>query len=644
MKAVAIGLRATLWAVCLAVGVLLLSPLLRQPLTFRQGAILSAFAALSLFRPLDALLVFAALGPIVGLASAVLGLSFGGWLLETLVLLLLVPWTAVQVRWIRTATWRSVDWALLAFAVVVAGSALAHLPVIVLRGGSESTSHALWQFFTHEYLLHPTGYGVVSEAVPMLEGIGLCALVSRLAAEVSAARRIIGMVITGGTAAALLNVSRLFEVALRRGPLTDTLIEAMRTLRINTQYADLNAAGSYFALMAVATIGLSNVRTRRGVIYTVAAIPLVLAVWLSGSRTALAGTGLGVMFTFVVRHREGALRLIQARKRILAVATVLVLVMSLVALFPAGRNVSVRYSVWARAELVATALDMLADRPLLGVGVSRFYDLFPQYASPELRQAFYESALVPVVRENAHNNFLQILAELGLVGFAAFILILLLALRPGAAAPGSVRPALIVALGAFFFTALFGHPLLTHSVAYPFWLVLGATAAGASEIAWQSAAIVRAAASAVIVALVLMLPFRDDYERRHADLEGVALGMSNWERDEAGNRFRWASAESALFVHSHHRVVRLPVRSAGAGQCVVGIRVNGQGTDQVTIPANLWHELRLRLPPAPARNQFSRVDLLADAGCGQGVSDPRRTLMVGRPEEMGGSSAPALTR
>jgi hypothetical protein len=36
--------------------------------------------------------------------------------------------------------------------------------------------------------------------------------------------------------------------------------------------------------------------------------------------------------------------------------------------------------------------------------------------------------------------------------------------------------------------------------------------------------------------------------------------------------------------------------------------------------------------------------LTADAGCRQGVSDARKTLMVGRPEEMGASSAPTLPR
>ena len=396
--------------------------------------------------------------------------------------------------------------------------------------------------------------------------------------------------------------------------------------------------------MAVAAIGLGNIRTRRGLVCAITAIPLVLAVWLSGSRTALAGTGLGVIGVLTMRHREVALRLIRERTRLIAIATILIVVIGIAVIYPSERNVGVRYSVWARAELVDTALDMLADRPLLGVGVSRFYDLFPQYASPELRQAFFESAPIPVIRENAHNNFLQILAELGLVGFAAFVLILLLTLQPAAAVPGSVRPALVIAIASFLFTALFGHPLLTHSVAYPFWLMLGLAAAGAPEIARQPAAMVRAAATAAVVLLVLMLPFRDDYERRHANLEGVALGMSNWERDESGKRFRWASADSALFVRSHYRVVRLPVRAAGTGACVVEIRVDGQRTDQLTVPATFWQELRLRLPPAPGGSQFSRVDLMADAGCRQGVNDSRKTLMVGRPEEMGGSSTPALPR
>ena len=643
MKAVATGLRALLWAVCLAVGLLLLSSVARQRLTLRQAAVLLAFATLSFFRPLDALILFAALGPIVGLATAVLGVSFGGWLPEALVLLLLVAWTATQVRWIRTANWRSLDWALLAFGAAVAGSALAHLPVIVLRGGSESTAPAIWQFFTNDYLLHPPGYGVVTMAIPLLEGVGICALVSRLATHESAVRRIGSMAIAGAAAFAMLNVSRLFEVALRRGPLTETLGEALRTLRINTQFADLNAAGSYFALMTVAAAGLSTFHSRRGTCCALAVMPLLLAVWLTGSRTALAATGLGMAALFALRHGQGAWRLMQARKAVIATVAVAMLVLGAAVVYPTGRNVGMRYSVWARAELVATSLHMLADRPLLGVGVSKFYDLFPQYASPELRQAFFESALVPVVRENAHNNFLQILAELGVVGFTTFVLVLLLALRSSAATRATARMAIIVAIGAFLFTALFGHPLLTQAVAYPFWLMLGVAAAGAPEIPRQSAAIVRGAASAMVLVLLAMLPFRDDYERRHANLDGVALGMSSWERDEAGNRFRWAYAESALFVPANYRVVRLPVRATGSATCVVDIRVNGQRTDEVLLPAALWQELRLRLPPAGDGRRFSRVDLIA-RGCDRGVADRQRTLMVGRPEEMGGASAPALPR
>jgi hypothetical protein len=396
--------------------------------------------------------------------------------------------------------------------------------------------------------------------------------------------------------------------------------------------------------MAAAAVGLSGVRTRRGAAYPLAAIPLTLGVWLTGSRSALAATALGVIGMMVVRHREGARRLIQARKRTIAIAPIVIVAVGIAVIYPSGRNAGVRYSVWTRAQLAATSFDMLADRPLLGVGVSRFYDLFPQYVSPELRQAFTESALVPVVRENAHNNFLQILSELGLVGFAAFILVLLLSLRPATAMPGSPRPVLIVAICAFLFTALFGHPLLTHAVAYPFWLMLGLTAAGAPEIAPRHATIFRAMAKAVILVLVLMLPFRGGYERRHANLEGVALGMSNWERDDSGNRFRWASAQSAFFVQSDYRVVRLPVRAAGAEPCLVEIRINGQPTDQVPVPAALWRELRLRLPPLPNGGRFSRVDLMADAGCGQGVADSRRILMVGRPEQVGGTSGPALPR
>lgn len=645
MTAVATGARAALWVVGLTLGVLLLSSLFRQPLTLPQAAALAAFTGLSLLRSVDALLLLAAFGPLAGVLGLFFDSSFSGArLVETLVLLLITGWIAAQVRWVRSARWRHLDWALLGFAVVVATSAAAHLPVLALIRGTDSVPQLLSHFFLADYLQHPAGFDVITEAVLLLEGAALCALISRVAADPMNARRVAGMAIAGATGAAVLNVYRLLEVALRRGPLTETFGATFTSLRINTQFGDVNAAGSYFAMMFVAAVGLSGFTSRRGAAYSVAAAPLGIAVWLTGSRTAIAASVLGVLAAVLIRNRERASLIIRSRKRLLGTAALALIAVAALTILPKARSATVTYSVFARTELAKTAFRMLGDRPMLGVGISRFYDLFPQYASPQLREAFFQSALVPVTRENAHNNFLQILAELGAVGFGVFVVVLWLALRPDRpdANPAGVRVPLVVALGTFLFTALFGHPLLTREVAYPFWILLGVAAAGAPDVGGKAGGIFKIAIGSLVVLLAIATPLRAGYERRSASLQGLALGMSNWQRDESGNLFRWAGRRSTLFYEPHSPVIRLPLRAA-ASTCTVEMWIGGRAGDRITIPSDFWHDVRLRVPAAQRTGRSIRIDLIV-ADCGGAAADQGRPLMVGHPAELGAPSGLALPR
>jgi hypothetical protein len=633
MNAVATGLRAALWAAGVTLGSLLLSSLFRQPMTTRQAAALAIFTLLSAARPVDALLIVAAFGPIISLAGVVLGFPFtGARLLETLVLLVLVPWLALQARWIRTARWRPLDWALVGLALIVAASAATHLPSVALRGGDEISPALVWSFFTRFYLEHPPGFAPLTEGALLLEGLGLCAFVSRAATDAATSRRIASMAIAGATGAAIMNLYRLLEIAFRRGDISETLGATFSALRINTQFGDLNAAGSYFAMALVAAAGLSDFRSRRGIAYAAATVPLALALWLSGSRAALAGAAIGIVASLAWTHRAGVRPGIFSRRRFAAVAALIVISLAGYALYPAKRNVTVGYSAWARAELTVTGLRMLADRPLLGVGVSRFYDLFPQYASPELRQKFFEAAETPVTHENAHNNFMQVLAELGVAGFVAFLLVLWLALRPDAldADERSVRVPFVFAIGAFLLTALLGHPLLTHEVAYPFWIALGLAAAGAPAPGDRWTAALRLAVVCAGLLLATTVPIRARYEQRHATFDGVALGMTSWQRDASGNLFRWAAPRSAVFVGSAARIVRLPLRATGDTACEVAIWLDGRQADRVTAPAGFWQEVRLRLPSAREDRRSFRIDLIAEGACGSERTAGTRPLMVGR--------------
>jgi hypothetical protein len=106
-----------------------------------------------------------------------------------------------------------------------------------------------------------------------------------------------------------------------------------------------------------------------------------------------------------------------------------------------------------RPEVYLAALRMFALFPFAGLGQSEFYR---QSSSYELTHSIFLS--VEQNGENAHNYFLQTLAETGLLGFSAFVLLLayplLRSLDRRALIPG------VVALCAIFGGNLFAHSML----------------------------------------------------------------------------------------------------------------------------------------------------------------------------------------
>lgn len=61
---------------------------------------------------------------------------------------------------------------------------------------------------------------------------------------------------------------------------------------------------------------------------------------------------------------------------------------------------------------------MSALNPVFGVGLGEFYSEFPSYASPELLKIFPQGKFIV---NYTHNEFLEVLAETGLIGFGIYI-------------------------------------------------------------------------------------------------------------------------------------------------------------------------------------------------------------------------------
>jgi O-antigen ligase len=236
------------------------------------------------------------------------------------------------------------------------------------------------------------------------------------------------------------------------------------------------AAGSHFILGGLIGLGvLAAAHARRAWRGVVVAI-VFAALWICGSRAALAaGALLTVFWTSGWRLVRAGWRWPAVSPRALAggaAVTLLVLVLSPVVVGNASAmSGSASRSMSVREEFLVTSARMLATAPVLGVGVGTYYQRSAEFMPPGIR-ALYG-------RENAHDYFMQTAAELGLLGVIAFVWWLGAALAPlwrrvdGNGSPTLALALLLGCLG-FLLTCITGHPLLVVEVSVPFWAALGA--------------------------------------------------------------------------------------------------------------------------------------------------------------------------
>ncbi len=469
------------------------------------------------------------------------------------------------------------------------------------------------------YLLDRGAFPPLPAAALLLEGLALFAIVAGSIDDEEGRRQLLLMSLAGAAAAAALNVNRLLTIALR-APDVRSMLEALTArVRINVHHVDVNAAGSYFALMTTTAVRLASSERRFAVGLWIAAALGGAALWLTGSRVALVFAALAI-FGFIV---SAGLSRVSGRQRWVLVGGVAAIAVVLAATawtrfggFPAFEAARVRL------ELTRTALRMGASHPLFGVGIGRFYQQSTAFASPALLREY--------ARENAHNYFLQVWAELGTAGLAAFVWLIAAALTAGAARSPAVT-AIRWGAGVFLATCLTGHPLLIADVAYPFWMLLGLSAAPVHDaaIAMGSAAnrtrVIRYAAIAVL--LVSIVP-RAIQQRRQADLEETAFGVTSWYRDGSGAWVRDLHPHATFFLPSG-RLAIIPLRLGGPSDrgTKVQLVLDGRLANEVIVRGEEWQPIRIELPPLKDGHRFHRIELHVLPASGQ---PPPHPVVMGR--------------
>ena len=389
-----------------------------------QVVVLLAIIAGAFIRPVEVTLATVAAIPVVKPALAMLGMYDGataellvlatgsGWLLRRLVGSREIPETCPP--------WRA---AALVFAAIVAASLIVELTALRVLISPES----FWPSLSSEIASYVTRgrsdlagrFWPVPAAMTLLEGVLVFVVISTLPGGRPAAVRVLQMFVAGASAVATLNIARFAGAVLRSDAPAQAVPELLRSVRISVGFGDVNAAGSFFVLAAFTAAGLAvAARGHRPTADSPRPLapgpwPLILAtvlcgmaLWLSGSRAAfLAGIVTAAVW---LAWRGGRV----ARRALPAMAIV-----ALIGIWAFPNPILDRSAVGAmsiRLELARASFRLLSEAPVFGIGIGRFY----ARSGGEIRDPAV-SAIYP--RENAHNNFLQILTELGIVGLASFL-------------------------------------------------------------------------------------------------------------------------------------------------------------------------------------------------------------------------------
>jgi hypothetical protein len=349
--------------------------------------------------------------------------------------------------------------------------------------------------------------------------------------------------------------------------------------------------------------------------WTIDAVVIAAALWLTGSRAAyVAGTlALGAALAIRWTARE--------RRRVFVAAAVGVALAACVALVafasPLRDNQeSSGTAMGIRAGLALAGARMIEARPTFGVGLGEFYQRSGEFVSQKLLAEF-----PPSLHENAHNNFVQVVSELGLIGGVPFVWLVAAGLfvvtrEARRTVDSDPAPLLIAAaIASFVITWLAGHPLLIPEASGVFWIVFGAAVGATAVVEPPRAQRLRWWMAAVIAASIIgTTPLRMKAMTEDAELEHLGVGLSSlWQSSPDGVRFRVAEGHATVFVPASSGL-EFSVNPRTDHPVLVEIRLDGRLADIVTLQPGRWNELRLPARRRAERARYSPLELRVENG------------------------------
>jgi O-antigen ligase len=604
-------------------------------LTFRTGwqlkLTVGALALLTLATPAAGLAALAVLTPLALVIAGTLHLE-GYRLAEMFVMTFLAAWL------LRAGSDRPgprVPAVMTAAGYLLALAAMTSVGVLAWRvrefpADLADTVARLWgAYFLFSDRL---GFG---DAARIVEGLGLVAATAWIFRRRPSLAVWLPVALCAGGA-----LAGAMSVLISHGIGPTNVLNAFRKLGRAAHIFDVNAAGSYFAMLLCLALG-TTARARR--MARAAWIPIVVmngvGLWLADSRSARAALVITAMLALVWM----VTRSWSVRRRVAAVVVVIAVGLS-------GSFIRARlldrdptfHGAGFRQQFYATSLRMIRARPLSGVGIGQYARSSSLFLTPQLAWSYGF--------ENAHNDFLQIGGELGIPGLAFFLVWVGAALA--IIARSLERAADFRLLGAscgivaFLMTCVTGHPLLVSEVAFPFWIQFGLTLGlamspllnasiaaqvdGESTIAPDQAACPRGArawsrgaytrllrpvtgcAACVVVAADVASAVAGPVQ---PPASPAVDGFYGWETAEDGRKVRWTGRYGSLFVPADIKRVYVPIRVPVDRPPImpmpVDIVISGRRQGRVLAGSD-WGTLDLWLPDVAPPIRFNRIDLRAD--------------------------------
>jgi len=590
-----------LWSLAAgAICLVLLSGFARGEAPLAIKLSLVALAGAMAWRPIVGAIAVVVLVPAAFALLAVTGASLRLEQFTDAIMIAALAGVCIRGLFDRSATTSRLAGPAWAFGALIAASA-----TVNIARASAATSGAvilsdLWAHATGPYFTNTNRYLDVHEAVRWIAGLALAVVIERAMRRTpTAATPAVRLWLVGGAAAASFAWLRLADVVLRHEDHLATLMFMFRTQRISPLFPDVNAAGSYFALLLVPAVWLGVARRRWGMLFVVAPIVL-LALVVTQSRSALGAVVIVLAGAWVLRD-------LRARRfgRVLTVAAVVAAATFAVSIWTRDNHGSPGRALEIRHEMAKIALKIAREDPVFGAGVGMFRAASRAFVSSDL------IAIFPVVAggENAHNQFLQVLAELGAPGLALFLALVAGVIARALWRPASPEHAAVGAgLAAFAISAAFGHPLLMAPVIALFFVALGLCAGLAPPPAARSARRDWMVA-ACVGAIALTVPFRVAATRDPGPPPTTGVGDVAGQLD--GVEYRRAAPNSSWLFSPYARAVELPMRwdAAGGRDCAVTLHLDGQPADVVRLNASDWRRVRFPVPPLSGRVFERRLDL-----------------------------------